>query len=369
MRGVLGVALLVGLGPILSGCLGGNPGGDGGTSSPAAEDSCTALPAPRLPREDQSGVRAANAMDYVIGLVCDHSGAAARERPRVPNTPDHEAGGKFLYHQLRKAGLQARFQNFTGNDYERIMEDDRSAGSQFYYDYYSRCKGTDEMTRMRGLRFANVEGRTGTQGGPILLFMAHWDSKRFASVDPDPAGRSRPVLGANDGASGVGVLLELGRVLARQTVPFEIRILFTDGEDGFEDCHPLAGSTYYSEQLQNDAAARGRLRGIVLLDMVGHPTAAFYKGCGSDAQLTDKIWSIAQRLDVRQFKNQTGCQGIDDHTPFENRGMKSLDVVDQQTSSFAPHWHTTEDTPDKLNADLLGAVGRVLHTLVQEMTV
>lgn len=337
------------------------------TASPAP-NACTHLSAPQFPREDQSTARGANAYDFMVGLVCDHSGAASVERPRVPGTPGHEAGAEYLSQAIMKVGFTARFQNFTGNDYERIMNDGQNEAAG-YFTYFDRCKGTEDLTRLRGLRFANVEARGGTSGGPILLFMAHWDSKRFADADPDPNNRAKPVLGANDGASGVGVLLELARVLEKQTTAFEVRMLFTDGEDGFNDCHPLAGSTYYADQLQDNAAEKGRLRGIVLLDMVGHPTAAFYKGCGSDNQLMDKIWSIAGRLDVAQFKNQAGCQGIDDHTPFENRGMKALDVVDQQTPAFAPHWHTASDTPDKLSADLLGRVARVLHTLVQEMTV
>lgn len=338
------------------------------TSDTSAPNSCTGIPAPMFPRENQDAVRGANAYDFMVGLVCDHSGATPLERPRVPGTPGHAAGVTYLASAITKTGFAVRYQNFTGNDYEQVMEANM-AQAVGYDSYYTRCKGTADFIRMRGLSFTNIEARGGTLGGPILLFMAHWDSKRFATSDPDPANRDKPVLGANDGASGVGVLLELARVLKKQTTPFEVRMFFTDGEDGFDDCHPLAGSTVYAEQLENSAAERNRLRGIVLLDMVGHPTAAFRKGCGQDSQLTEKIWAIAARLDVGQFKQQFGCGGVDDHTPFENRAMRGVDVIDGQGPVFAPGWHTVHDTPEILSADLLGRVGRVLHTLVQEMTV
>ncbi|MBI2077774.1 MAG: M28 family peptidase [Euryarchaeota archaeon] len=360
------LAVLVLLGVALSGCLRNDPAdGTLTPTTPGAEaDSCTNVPAPTWSQQD-AALRGANAFDYVIGLICDHSGGAPKERARVPGTPQQVQGAAYLHGELKEAGWNAQFQNFTGAQYDTIMQARGGSHAQWWRD----CTAADQV-RMRGLPFSNVEARFGS-GSRIVLLMAHWDSKRFADGDSDAKRRTEPVLGANDGASGVGLLLELARVLAKEpaSTTWQYRILLTDGEDGFEDCHPLAGSTYYAEGLS--AAERTLFQAILLLDMVGDEDAGFYRGCGSDTALGDRLWTVAARLDVRQFKNTTGCNGItDDHTPFEDRSMKSVDVIDYHFGEgFPSYWHTTGDTPDKISPDMLGAVGRVVQQTLKELPI
>lgn len=328
------------------------------TTPSAAQNACSSVPAPTWAAKDAT-LHGTNAHDYVVGLICDRGSGTPKERARVPGTPEQAEGAAYLHAELQKNGWTARFQNFTGAEYDAIMQDDGGAHSQ----WWQRCDAAG-LTRMRGLPFSNVEGRLGS-GSRIILLMAHWDSKRYADGDPDPAKRDGPVLGANDGASGVGVLLELARVLAKEPVGtgWQYRILLTDGEDGFEDCHPLAGSTFYAEGLS--AADRSLVRDIVLLDMVGDPDAQFYRGCGTDTELGNRVWSIAARLDVRQFKNESGCGGItDDHTPFEDRGMPAVDII---PTPFPSYWHTDDDTPDHISPEMLGNMGRILEEVLQEL--
>ena len=315
------------------------------------------MPKPSVDRADPDTFRGENALDYTIALICDHSGTHPTERARVPGTPTHKAGATFLGDSLRQNGYQVRFQNFTGAQYETILLDKKSGAAYGYYSSSSFCD-KDDLPRVRGLEFANVIGTGGTVGGPIFLLMAHWDSKRFAD------GTQEPVLGANDGAAGVGILLELSRVLQAEETDMEIRILLTDGEDGFEDCHPLAGSTYHANELTDDERERLTQGRILLLDMVGDPDVTFLRGCGTDTDLAERIWTTARELDVPQFKDAGGCTVVDDHTPFEERGLRAVDVI---AMPFPSYWHTTKDTPDKLDSNMMGDVGRVVERVILDL--
>jgi hypothetical protein len=170
----------------------------------------------------------------------------------VPGTIEHTAGATYLVAALQEAGFAARQQNFSGETYEALMQSKQNSAAYPYFSNSFYCD-VPERARLRTLDFSNIVATGGNVGASnLFLFMAHWDSKRFAE------GSKEPVLGANDGAAGVGVLLELARVVAKRDTSWEIRILFTDGEDGFEDCHPLAGSMYYADRMST--AERERLR-------------------------------------------------------------------------------------------------------------
>ena len=342
---------------LFAGCFEGQPQPTDTASPTAAPNSCTPYPKPVIDRGDEDTFRGANAFAFVIGLICDHSAASPKERPRVPGTPAHEGGAAFLESTLRANGFQASFQNFSGEQYEALVQGKQSSAAYSYYNG-PLCKDQD-LPRLRTIEFANLIGQGGSLGGPIFLLMAHWDSKRFAQ------GTQEPVLGANDGASGVGVLLEFARTIQAEETTFEIRILLTDGEDGFEDCHPLAGSMYYADRLSQADGARLSQGRILLLDMVGDSDVSFYKGCGTDEDLADRIWNAARELDVPQFKDQNNCQVVDDHTPFEESGLATVDVI--AFPPFPDYWHTDGDTPDKLDESMLGNIGRVLQHVLEDL--
>jgi Zn-dependent M28 family amino/carboxypeptidase len=185
--------------------------------------------------------------------------------------------------------------------------------------------------------------------------------------DPDPARRSRPDPGANDGASGVGVLLQLMRHLdALPDLAVSVGLLFVDGEDGFFDCYPDAGSLYFAQNLDDAVAA------FVLLDMVGDPGALYPRESNSHRSapaLQDLLWQHGQALDAAHFINRTTTIE-DDHLAFIQQGIPSVDLIDagRPGSVFPPQWDTTNDTVDKLDAAMLGLVGDVLlQTLADPM--
>ena len=185
--------------------------------------------------------------------------------------------------------------------------------------------------------------------------------------DPDPERQRDHVPGANDGASGVGVLLELARVVAQWPHAPNLRIFLTDAEDGFEDCHPIAGAVYHVDRMT--PAERDAVAGVVLLDMVGDPDAAFCFA-GSDAAFMARLREAAHEVGLTRLVEAPTCPGIiDDHTAFEAQGMPAVNVIDARRpgTGFPPYWHTTHDTPDKLSPDMLGRVGQVVATFLDQL--
>jgi glutaminyl-peptide cyclotransferase len=202
-----------------------------------------------------------------------------------------------------------------------------------------------------------------------VVLAAHWDSQPESNFDPDPARRGLPDPGANDGASGVGVLLELMRHMEAHHVhlPFDVAVLLLDGEDGFFACYPLAGSLAFAQGPPEP------VRAFVLLDMVGDPGARFPRELYSrhSAQpLQDLLWTHGQRLAPRNFVDDQRSV-LDDHSAFIQAGVPSVDVIDlaradSPNGGFPPQWDTTHDTVDKLSADLLGRVGQLLLDALQD---
>ena len=202
-----------------------------------------------------------------------------------------------------------------------------------------------------GVEAANVIAKRGS-GEPWIIIGAHYDSRFLADADPDPAKHTEPVMGANDGGSGVGVLMELARVLPRD-LDKEIWLVFFDAEDnghipGYEW---IMGSRAFVEGLETypDAA--------VIVDMIGDADLNAYIEVSSDAVLRDEIWSIAGDLGYAEFLiPEEKYHIIDDHTPFLEAGIPAVDIIDFDY----PYWHTTEDTLDKVSADSLQVIGDTL---------
>lgn len=297
----------------------------------------------------------ANAFGHVVNLTCDFEGGSPTFSDRVPGTQGHERARAYLEAALAREGWQPWIETFSGEAFERMEH-----GAVESYLHPPRCTD-DRLDRMRGLEFHNVLAERG-DGPDLLYLMAHYDAKREASQDRDPANRTLAVPAANDGASGVGVLLELSR-LVPTPANLTIRIFLTDGEDGFEDCHPLAGAIAHVQNLGDED--RARVVGVVLLDMVGDAQARFCLA-GNDGDLRETFQAAAQAEGVASISQAPTCTVHDDITPFVEAGMPSLDLIDfdRPRTGFPPYWHTRQDTPDKLSPAMLGDVGRVLLGLV-----
>ena len=210
------------------------------------------------------------------------------------------------------------------------------------------------------VRLMNALARFEPRAKQRILFSAHWDSRPWADRDPDSTLRARPVLGANDGASGVAVLLEVARVLRKNRPALGVDIALFDGEDLGTEKNPsgfFRGSTRYVDW-------RGEDRPIfmVLLDMVGKKDLKIRWEPNSRQQapnIVDLVWGEARELGMEGFRSEPGPRLYDDHIPFLNAGIPAIDLVDLEF----PEWHTTHDTPAVCSPRSLEAVGRVLVSL------
>lgn len=205
-------------------------------------------------------------------------------------------------------------------------------------------------------------GPDDADAGPIMVG-AHYDTRLVADQDPDPNRRQEPVIGGNDGASGVAVLLELARVLDKEKLPSEVWLTFFDAEDngdlpGWELWG--IGSTRLAEDL---AAAEDLPAAMILLDMIGDEQQLIPFEGNSDPALSQAIFDLAAEMGFGEsFPQIAGPAMIDDHIAFIQKGVPSVDLIDFDY----PYWHTTADTCDKLNAASLERVGKLLVRVLEE---
>jgi glutaminyl-peptide cyclotransferase len=257
--------------------------------------------------------------------------------PRNPGSPGHAKCLDYLKQELEKYADAVNLQPFTQQGY---------------------LKET--------LRLTNIIASFNLQATTRVLLIAHWDTRPRADQDPDVKKRNQPILGANDAASGVAVLLEIARHLKTQPPGVGVDFVIVDGEDyGKEgdNTYYLLGSKYFvNHRPQGFAPAFG-----ILLDMIGYTDLAI-KREGSSVQyapdIVELVWSTARTLGLRQFTAQMQSPIIDDHIPFNEARIKTIDLIDFDY----PYWHTTQDTPDKCSSESLEAVGKVLLQVIYEYT-
>lgn len=201
-----------------------------------------------------------------------------------------------------------------------------------------------------------VARRPASQDGnlPWIIVGAHYDSRLIADQDSEPAKRSQPVPGANDGASGVAVLMELGRVLPRD-LQKNVWLVFFDAEDNgnIPGWDWILGSRAFVEELE------GKPDAAVIVDMIGDADLNINIERNSNSALSLEIWKQAADLGYSaEFIPVPKYNMIDDHTPFLQAGIPAVDLIDFDY----PFWHTTEDTADKVSARSLRIVGQTLAT-------
>jgi hypothetical protein len=206
----------------------------------------------------------------------------------------------------------------------------------------------------RGTRIRNVWGIKGR--GDIAIIGAHYDTRKFA--DQDAKDKTQPVPGANDGASGVAVLMELAATLDMDAADKQVWLAFFDAEDNgdIEGWEWIVGSSHMAQTLTVSPTA------VIVLDMIGDVNQEIFIERTGDGQLSNQLWSIARQLGYeQQFRMLPKWSMIDDHTPFLRRGFRAVDIIDFDY----PHWHTLQDTPDKVSSASLERVGRVVKTWVE----
>lgn len=229
------------------------------------------------------------------------------------------------------------------------------------------------------LHSTNIIARFNPQAERRILICAHWDSRPWADNDPDSTNWHKPVLAANDGASGVGVMLEVARLLQNDTtLAIGVDLVCFDAEDygtpqwaeKNEDSEKTwaLGAQYWAKNLPEGYNPQFG----ILLDMVGGQGAKIYQEHFSlryAASIVDKVWSAARHAGFSSvFANEVGGGVTDDHIPVNEAGIPTVDIIpfypDCRQSSFGPTWHTINDDMEHLDINTLKAVGQTLIQVI-----
>ena len=268
--------------------------------------------------------------------------------PRVPNSKAHKQCGDYLAAELTRFGAQLYVQEANLKAYDGTL-----------------------------LEARNLIGSYNPEQSKRVLLFAHWDSRPYSDHDPDPANLRKPLEGADDGASGVGVLLEIARQLGQQAPNIGVDILFCDAEDYgtpefVDDYQPdtwCLGSQFWAKNphVKNYKAEFG-----ILLDMVGGKGATFFRefqSMRSAAPIVQMVWSKARDLGYGKFFiNADGGAITDDHQyVISGRGIPSIDIInyDPDTETgFASYWHTQKDNMDNIDRETLKAVGQTVLEVI-----
>lgn len=265
--------------------------------------------------------------------------------PRVPNSEAHKACAKYLENELKRFGAKTFVQEMNLTAYDNTR-----------------------------LEAKNIIGSYNPENSKRVLLFAHWDSRPYADEDIRE-NHLKPIDGADDGASGVGVLLEIARQLQQNSPSIGIDIIFFDAEDygppSFNRKYVqdpwCLGSQFWAKKphVPNYKAEYG-----ILLDMVGSKNATFYKEQTSvryAAPVVEKVWTTARDLGYgKYFINASGGGITDDHQyVISGRGIPCIDIINYDPNSstgFAHYWHTHKDNMDIIDRETLHAVG---HTLLE----
>ena len=255
--------------------------------------------------------------------------------PRIPGRPGHQQMGDWLLGELRARADTVIVQEFT-----------------------------HVTTRGDSLRMRNFFARFRPAATERILLLAHWDTRPMADKSENLGQQRLPVPGANDGASGVAILLGVADALKARPPAQGVDLLFVDGEDygDFADTNDvLIGSRWFA---RNQPPGYQPLF-AVLFDMVGDKDLQIYQEGNSVAfapEVVQRVWRIAaERGHDKTFVPGARHTLTDDHVALQQVGIRAIDVVDFDY----PYWHTTEDTIDKVSAASLQIVGDVAVALVR----
>ena len=260
--------------------------------------------------EEFSGEKALAHVQRLVDLGPHPAGSDAIEKAR-----------DYIEEQLRHSGWEVTRQAFT-NDTPR--------GKTHFVNLIARFPGD------------------GNAASPSFLLSSHYDTKLFDTIR---------FVGANDGGSSTGLLLELARVLAQHAnVARNVELVFFDGEEAYEnfsETDGLYGSRYFARQLHSDRAKQ--FRGGILFDMIGDRSLGITLPADSPSAMARDVFAAAEALKLRKNFSYLDRDLIDDHAPLNAIGIPTIDIIDFDY----PWWHTADDTMDKISAQSLQIVGSV----------
>lgn len=213
------------------------------------------------------------------------------------------------------------------------------------------------------LRLTNLLARFRPDSRERVLLLAHWDTRSVADHDPDPGRRDQPIPGANDGASGTAVLLQLADMFAHRPPPLGVDLLLVDGEDYAPGEMLLGAKHFAANQLDGYPPLYA-----VLVDMVADDDPVYPVDPVSwqyAPEVVQRVWSVARRIGYGDtFVERPGPAITDDHVPLNEAGIRTIDIIDFDYGPGNAHWHTHQDDLDAVSARGLEAVGTVVAALV-----
>jgi Iap family predicted aminopeptidase len=236
-----------------------------------------------------------------------------------------------------------------------------------YADVVSPQTFSYPVPNWKRVQLTNLLASFNTLAKDRLFISAHWDTRPWADQDQDKKNRTKPLIGANDGASGVAIILELARELKQLSPTVGVDFVLFDGEDlgttGFGDSFSV-GAKHFAK---NRPAGFNPRFGINI-DMVGDRNLEIEREQNSETLAPDVqnlVFSTARRLMLPGFIDSPGHEITDDHLPLNDAGIPTIDLIDfKYPDSSNKYWHTLADTPDKCSAESLGAVGTLLLEII-----
>lgn len=268
--------------------------------------------------------------------------------PRNPGSEAHTKAKLFFESEMKKYADEVVMQNFTYTGYENARLD-----------------------------LTNIIAKFNPKSTNRIFICAHWDSRPRSDQDKNDKNKELPILGANDGGSGVGILLELARLLKQSKVDYGIDLILFDGEDYGKESdlgNYCLGSKYFAANLpENYKPVFG-----ILLDLVGDKEAVFRKEGNSLQVLPDlvnMIWNIAEKQNASTFINADGHAIYDDHVPLNQAGISTIDIIDAELigadtgNERRNYWHTQKDNMDNIGKETLQQVGSVLTKLIYSLKI
>ncbi len=258
--------------------------------------------------------------------------------PRSPGSQGHSRCLSYLLNELRRFAEKVESQDFLST-----------------------------LPDGKQVRLTNLIASFNGKSAKRVFISAHWDTRLWADQDPDKSNRNKPISGANDGASGVAVILEIARQLNQVPPEIGVDLILFDGEDLGKTGHPesfSAGAKFFAA---NKPAGFNPQFGINI-DMIGDRVLRIFREQNSERlapEVMDLVFGTAKSLHVTQFIDSPGEEITDDHLPLNTVGIPTIDLIDfSYPDDSNKYWHTLADTADKCSAESLAAVGTVVMEVI-----
>ena len=250
--------------------------------------------------------------------------------PRPPGSPAIAKSQAYITDALRKLGLQVEHQDFLAN------------------------------TPNGPVSMKNIVGKTSQSRRPVVILASHYDTRLMTNA---------AFVGANDGGSSTGLLLELARVLSQRKNAYTVWFVFFDGEEAqreWSDTDSLYGSRYFVEKLKKDGQTQA-VKAMVLLDMVGDRDLKLENDASSTPDLMELVRKSAVELGYSKYLAAAHKGMVDDHIPFIRAGIAAVDLIDYDYGFNNSLWHTPNDTLDKISLHSLKIVGDIVVRTVENL--